>query len=294
MKPDPSLPLVSVLIATYNKANTLRFALESVQWQTFQDFEVWVIGDCCTDNSAQVVESFNASRFHWHNLPKNSGYQSVPHNEGLQRAQGKFIAYLNHDDIWLPEHLQLLVEALETSEADFAYTLLEWVLPWRPSYADIPIYPHAARPPEASATMHRRSIVDEIGLWKLPHESNTIPRADYFRRAQFKGKQFVLVPSLTVLKFESGGRYSENGQQEEYAARVRSDAKFAEKELAALLVRATDELESPISLKRLEYQLANALRRKLVKRKKDPASFYFWKRPGTYIKEWRRQHHLDT
>jgi len=65
MRPEPLPPLVSVLIATYNKAVTLRFALESVKWQTFQDFEVWVIGDCCTDNSAQVVESFNDPRLHW-------------------------------------------------------------------------------------------------------------------------------------------------------------------------------------------------------------------------------------
>ena len=92
-------PLVSVLIATYNKASTLRFAIESVLWQTQQDFEVWVIGDNCTDDSVQLVRSFNDSRFNWINLPENSGYQSVPHNEGLRRARGKYIAYLNHDDI---------------------------------------------------------------------------------------------------------------------------------------------------------------------------------------------------
>ena len=293
MRPEPLPPLVSVLIATYNKAVTLRFALESVRWQTFQDFEVWVIGDCCTDNSAQVVGSFNDPRLHWYNLPKNSGYQSVPHNEGLKRARGKYIAYLNHDDIWLPDHLQLLVTMLENGEADFAYSLMEWVLPWAPAYADIPIYPHAARPPEASVIMHRRSIVDEIGFWKLPHETDSIPRAEYFRRAQFKDKRFVLVPALTVLKFASGGAYDQIGQHEEYAARVGSDPKFTEKELAALLVRTTAELESPIRLNRLADQLANAFRRQLVRYKIDPARLSFWKRPGAYIKQWRRERRLN-
>lgn len=286
-------PLVSVLIATYNKASTLRYAIESVLWQTHQDFEVWVIGDHCTDDSAQVVLSFNDPRLNWVNLPENSGYQSVPHNEGLRRASGKYIAYLNHDDIWLPDHLRLLVETLEKGSADFAYSILEWVLPWRAAYADIPTFPDAARPPEASATIHRRTLIDEIGYWKLPHETNTIPRAEYFRRAQFRNKQFVLVPALTVLKFACGGCYDEIGQHEEYAARIRTDAQFAEKELAALLVRSTAELEGPIRLKSLAIQATNYARRSLMRRKIDPASLSIWKRPGAYIRRWRREHQLD-
>ena len=82
MDNQPTIPQVTVIIATYNKASTLRFALQSVLWQTFEDYEVWVIGDCCSDNSAEIVNGFNDPRVHWHNLPENSGYQSVPHNEG--------------------------------------------------------------------------------------------------------------------------------------------------------------------------------------------------------------------
>jgi glycosyltransferase involved in cell wall biosynthesis len=290
--PSPD-PLVTVIIATYNKASTLRFALQSVLWQRYENYEVWVIGDCCTDNSAEVVKGLNDPRFNWFNLPVNSGYQSVPHNEGLRRARGKYIAYLNHDDLWLPEHLELLIAQLEESRADFAFSILEWVLPYRQSYADIPIYPNAARPPEASATMHRRSIVAEIGFWKLPNEINAIPRAEYFRRAQFMGKQFVFVPSLTVLKFACGGKYDEVGQHEDYFTRIKADPKFIEKELETLLVTATSELERPIRWKRYIGQLANAFRSKLVKMKMDPAGLAVWKRPGSHIQKWRRDHHLD-
>jgi glycosyltransferase involved in cell wall biosynthesis len=292
MELEPPSPLVTVLIATYNNASTLRFTLESVRWQTLQDFEVWVIGDCCTDDSAQVVESFNDPRFNWYNLPKNSGYQSVPHNEGLIRARGKYIAYLNHDDIWLPEHLHLLVGTLEKSDADFAYGLMEGV-PWCSYYAIIPFYPNSPFPPEASVTIHRRSVVDEIGFWKLPNETRAIPRVDYFRRAQLKGKQFVLVPSLTVLKFSWVEGDNVIGQLEEYVTHIKSDLKFAEKELAALFVRASAELEGPIQLKRLKYQFANTIRRNLVKLKIDPSRLSIWKRPGLYYKRWRHSRHLD-
>ena len=90
-------PKVSVIIATYNKASALRYAIDSVLWQTFSDYELWVIGDACTDESEQLVTSYGDPRVFWHNLPQNSGYQSAPNNEGLRRARGKYVAYLALD-----------------------------------------------------------------------------------------------------------------------------------------------------------------------------------------------------
>src|SRR5512144_1383847 len=94
-------PTVSVLIATYNKRRALQHAIDSVLWQSFGDFELWVIGDGCTDDSAELVASYADPRVHWYNLPVNSGYQSAPHNEGLRRARGRSIAHLNHDHLRL-------------------------------------------------------------------------------------------------------------------------------------------------------------------------------------------------
>lgn len=287
-------PAVSVLIATYNKREALRWAIDSVLWQTWGDLELWVIGDACTDASAELVQSYDDPRVHWYNLPANSGYQSAPHNEGLRRARGRYIAYLNHDDLWLPNHLELLVAALERSGADAAYSILEWVLSWRDDYADIPTYPDAAMPPEASATLHRRSIVDELGPWKAPHEVYSVPRAEFLRRAQFAGKRFVLVPRLTVLKFGAeGGDYSAAGRQAEYVSRIRAEPDFAAVELGALLARAQAELERVPSPLRFRHQLLNALRRWLVRHRIDPARLIVWQRPGRHIRAWRRAHRLD-
>jgi glycosyltransferase involved in cell wall biosynthesis len=289
-------PTVSVLIATFNKSDALRYTIESVLWQTFRDFELWVIGDACTDNSAELVASFAArdARVHWHNLPQNTGYQSAPHNEGLRRSRGRYIAYVNHDDIWLPNHLELLVGAAEQSGADFVYSILTWLLPDRNGYADIPAYPDAPLPPEASVTLHRSDIVQALGFWKPPDETYAVPRADYFRRAQFAGKRFVLVPRLTVLKL---GRwpvsYAAAGPQPEYMEHIRNDPSFAEKQVTKLLARRQQELEQLPSWRRLKQQLLHVLRRWLMRRGIDPARLVFWHKPGRHIRAWRRAHGLD-
>lgn len=304
MGPALHSPLVTVIIATYNKSSTLRYAIESVLWQTLEDFELWVIGDGCTDDSEEVVHSFTDPRVNWYNLPENTGYQSIPHNEGIRRAGGQYISYLNHDDIWMPNHLRVLVDSIESNDADFAYTILEWILswqddyaqllPWRENYADIPIYPDAPLPPEASVTLHRKDIVDEIGYWKIPQDTYAVPRADFFRRAQFIDKKFVLVPYVTVLKFAGSSRgYSLVGQQPEYIERIVNDPDFIQREIGSLLARAYNELERPIHFRRFLYQWKQELRRNLVRRKIDPARIVFWRKPGRHIRHWRRDRHLD-
>lgn len=290
----PINPKVSVLIATYNKADTVRYAIDSVLWQTFEDFELWVIGDGCTDHSEEVVQSYDDPRVNWYNLPQNTGYQSEPHNEGLRRAKGSYIAYLNHDDIWLPNHLQTLVDCLEETGADFAFSILEWILTYAENYADIPQFPNAPRPPEASATLHRREIVDEIGYWKPPQETFAVPRAEYFRRAQFIGKRFELVPLLTILKFGgTSGGYSTVGNQPEYMAKIQQDPEFIQRELGTMLSRAYRQLERPPAPRRLLHLFAESIRRYLVKNRIDPARLIFWHKPGRHIREWRKAQKLD-
>jgi len=292
---ESAAPTVTVIIATYNKSAALRYAIDSVLWQSFDSFELWVIGDGCTDDSAEVVGAYDDQRVHWYNLPENTGYQSEPHNEGLRRARGKYIAYLNHDDVWLPNHLQVLVKHIEETEADFVFSILEWVLPWADSYADIPDYPDSPRPPEATATLHHRDVVNVIGYWKQPHETYAVPRADYFRRAQFIGKRFEMVPALTALKFGCcKDDYSAIGQQPVYMSKIRQDPDFAHKELALLLARAYRQLEQPVTPRRFMYQIGQAFRRKLVRRGIDPARLIFWRGPGRHIKQWRKSHGLDN
>ena len=79
----PANSLVSVIIATFNRSNVLKIALQTLRWQTYEHWEAWVIGDCCTDDTEAVVASFNDDRIHFYNLPENFGEQSGPNNEGV-------------------------------------------------------------------------------------------------------------------------------------------------------------------------------------------------------------------
>ena len=124
VKMSADTPAVTVIVPTYNRRATLRHALQSLLAQDFSDFEAWIVGDGCTDGSEEEVSELGDARLHWINLPVNGGNQWRPNNEGLQRARGRYIAFLGHDDLWLPWHLSTLVFHAEKSGADFLHDLL--------------------------------------------------------------------------------------------------------------------------------------------------------------------------
>lgn len=164
-----SSPLITVIIPTYNSSGTLRLTLETVLRQTFKDFEVWIVGDGCSDNSEQAVVSFGDDRFHWLNLPENSGTPSKPRNEGLKNAKGQYIAYLGHDDLWFPWHLEGLTKHIQQKDCDFVYSLGAIIGPEGvvgffslPESLEIP---HGGISP--SNWMHKRSLIETIGPWSL-------------------------------------------------------------------------------------------------------------------------------
>ena len=119
-------PRVTVLIPTYNWSTVLPYSIGSVLRQTMPDFELLVVGDGCTDDSQAVVEKIGDPRIRWINLPTNTAHQSGPNNEGLRQARGEFIAYLGHDDLWLPHHLESAIAALDRG-ADFTHSLIALV-----------------------------------------------------------------------------------------------------------------------------------------------------------------------
>ena len=194
-------PAVTVIIPTYNSSGTLRLALQTVLWQDLADFEVWAVGDGCTDDSENVVTSFADDRLHWVNLPSNSGGPSLPRNEGLRHAKGRYIAYLGHDDLWFPWHLSELVDCIETSRADFAYSLGVALAPGGliGSFA----IPDRIKSPNENVSpsnwLHRKSLTDAIGSWSSG--AKVSDDLEFLQRVLAAKVKLGFRRQLSVLKF---------------------------------------------------------------------------------------------
>ena len=116
----PRDPLVSVIMPMFNSAKFIPQTLESLLYQTMTDFEVVVIDDGSTDNSVEVVESFSArfdGRLHVVKLP-HTGTPGLPRNEGIKAARGKYIAFLDSDDLFTKTALEELSTLAEQFQAD--------------------------------------------------------------------------------------------------------------------------------------------------------------------------------
>ncbi len=112
-------PAITIVLSTYNRPDTLRVAIQSVQLQTYPAWTLLVIGDCCDSCTEEAVETFNDDRIRYINLPVRSGEQSGPNSVGIALAETEYIAFLNHDDVWLKDHLEYSLRTLRQSGADF-------------------------------------------------------------------------------------------------------------------------------------------------------------------------------
>jgi glycosyltransferase involved in cell wall biosynthesis len=115
------MPQISVIIPAYNAEHTIRETIESVQQQTFQDLELLVINDGSKDKTLELVQSIKDERLKVFSY-KNSGV-CVARNRGVSHATGEFISFLDADDIWMPDKLELQLAALQQHpEAGVAYS----------------------------------------------------------------------------------------------------------------------------------------------------------------------------
>jgi len=115
--------IVSVVIPTYNHGQYLGHALQSVLDQTYSNFEIIVIDNYSTDNTKEVIDSFNDSRINYLKI-HNNGVIAASRNLGIQTSKGEWIAFLDSDDYWSPLKLQECFEVI-TDNVDFVYHDLE-------------------------------------------------------------------------------------------------------------------------------------------------------------------------
>ena len=120
-------PIVSIITPCYNAELYISKTIESVLNQSFQDWEMLIINDCSDDKSLEIIKYYQSidSRIKYYETDKPSGSPSLPRNIGIENALGKYIAFLDSDDIWLPNKLELQVNYMQQHSYDISYSYYE-------------------------------------------------------------------------------------------------------------------------------------------------------------------------
>ncbi len=115
--------MVSVIMPTYNCGNYIAKSIDSVLNQTVADWEIQIVDDCSTDNTKEVLKPYleKFPNIHYYLLPQNGG-PAVARTEAIKRATGKYVAFLDSDDLWLPKKIEKQIDFMEKMNAYFSCT----------------------------------------------------------------------------------------------------------------------------------------------------------------------------
>lgn len=110
-------PIISIIIPCFNSQSFISQSVQSVIQQTYDDWELLIIDDCSTDSSDLVINKFlNNKSIKYFKTNKPSGSPILPRNIGIENAQGRYIAFLDSDDVWLPNKLERQMKMFEKYE----------------------------------------------------------------------------------------------------------------------------------------------------------------------------------
>lgn len=122
------LPLVSIIIPIYNSEKFIAEAVESVQKQTYHNWEIILVDDCSTDNSSSIVLEMmqKDERIQFHRLNTNSG-TGIARKLGVSKASGRYISFLDADDLWKPKKLEKQLNFLKENNLPFTFSYYDWI-----------------------------------------------------------------------------------------------------------------------------------------------------------------------
>jgi glycosyltransferase involved in cell wall biosynthesis len=190
-------PLVSVVVPAYNAERFLRACLESVAAQTYLNYEVIVVDDGSTDSTPEIVAAFPAFRY----VCRENGGVSAARNTGVAASTGELLAFIDSDDLWLPERLATQVAFLQAHpEVDlvFCHQLLALE-----EGAEVPRgYTHPSQGADPSyvpsAWLVRAESYQRVGAWGERYRFGQ--DTDWLARAKDAGLTTFLMPDVLVYK----------------------------------------------------------------------------------------------
>ena len=208
---DGPTPLVSVVIPTHNRAKLVRRAISSVLGQTYDDFELIVVDDASSDDTEKAVASLGDERIRYIRHETNR-HASASRNTGIAHSRGKYIAFLDDDDEWLPRKLSEQVDLIESLPHSVGM-----IYCWMDVYRDGKLE-HRRRPElrgaifghvldsqrigNSSTLVVRRQLIDQVGGF-----DESIPRGndgDFIRRVCLEYQVDFVPITLVVMHMGHG------------------------------------------------------------------------------------------
>ena len=201
---------ISVIIPAYNAERTIIKTVESVIQQTFSDFEIIVIDDGSTDRTLELLRDIKDNRLKIFSY--ENGGLPVARNRGIARATGEFISFIDADDLWTPDKLELQLAALQqNSEAGVAYSWTayfidgreESIFPYNPVFFEGNVYDKLLVNnfvASGSNILARKKAIESVG--KFEPTLKSCEDWDYYIRLAAKW-HFVLVPQHQILYRQS-------------------------------------------------------------------------------------------
>lgn len=189
-------PLVSVIIPVYNGEKFLGEALDSIWQQSYRPLEVIVVDDGSVDGSASIAQMNDKVRYIYQTNQGPSGAR----NRGVGQANGDLLAFLDHDDLWMPDKLASQVAYLQANpETDYVFCHMRFFLAEGMSWPASVNREHAASDPACilpSALLVRREAFDRVGLFDKKYRY--AEDVDWFFRAQEAGLKRYVLPEVLL------------------------------------------------------------------------------------------------
>lgn len=208
-------PLVSIIMPTYNHAEFITEAIESVFRQTYKCFELIIINNYSTDDTEKIVNSYDEDRIKYLRF-QNRGIIAASRNLGIKNSTGKYIAFLDSDDIWLPEKLEKQVALMENNvEMALSYVLYsklhqngiikgEFPYPTHRAQGHIFLNQYLLNVIANSGAMVRASVLNKVGLFDENPKLVSVEDAELWLRIS-QTRNVGLVDKDILLIYRVGG-----------------------------------------------------------------------------------------
>ena len=169
-------PLVSVIMPAYNTDKYIGDSIQSVLCQTYNNWELLVVDDGSTDNTAAIIESFAAKDSRVKYIFQQNGRQAKARNTGIARSKGTLLAFLDSDDLWMPNKIEQQMIALSATGADVIYT--SGLIICEPGSTS-----HATEFPIVAGTVASKKMFDLLLLHNHIPVQSVLVRLDAFSKA---------------------------------------------------------------------------------------------------------------